>query len=117
MTPERRRAIPPLFYGTWNDAAREHADRDAEQVNVEARLHYFDDAPDPAVLGLRLAAVTCPVRILVGELDPDPGPGVAGRLARLFPDATVATIPGAGQFPRVTVPEAFRTALLEALRS
>lgn len=117
VTPEHRRAILPLFYGVWDDAAREHAARDAEQVNVEARLHYFDDAPDPAVLGLRLAAVTCPVRVLVGELDPDPGPGVAGRLARLFPDATAATIPGAGQFPWVTVPKAFRTALLEALRS
>ncbi len=117
VTPERRRAILPLFYGVWDDAAREHAARNAEQVNVEARLHYFNDAPDPAVLGLQLASVTCPVRILVGELDPGPGPGVAGRLARLFPDATVATIPGAGQFPWVTVPEAFRTELLEALRS
>lgn len=117
VTPERRRAILPLFYGVWDDAAREHAARNAEQTNLEGRLHYFDDRPDPAVLGLRLAAVTCPVRILVGELDPDPGPGVAGRLARLFPDATAATIPGAGQFPWVTVPEAFRTALLEALRS
>lgn len=116
VTPERRRAILPLFYGVWDDAAREHASRDAEQANLEGRLHYFDDRPDPAVLGLELASVTCPVRILIGELDPDPGPCVAGRLAALFPDATVTTVPGSGHYPWVTVPEAFHTALVEALR-
>ena len=45
-------------------------------------------------------------------------PGAAEVAAALdrFPDATVTTVPGSGHYPWVTVPEAFHTELVEALR-
>lgn len=115
VTPERRAAMMPLLYGSWTPTERTRAARDPQQSSRDARDHYFDDAPDPASVRAAMALVTCPTRILIGEVDPGPGPQLAGSLAALFPDATVTSIEGAGHFPWVTHPERFRAQLIDAL--
>lgn len=114
-TPELRAASRPLLYGEWTPRAQEHAAHDPEQSTALARAHWFDDEPDPAQVREAMAQVTCPVRIIIGEVDPAPGPELADRLAALFPDARVLTVPGAGHFGWVTRPTAFGQVLRTAL--
>lgn len=116
-SPERRAAMLPLLYGAWDDRAQSHAARDPHQSTPDARRHFFDDEPDPVSVREAMGRVTCPVRILVGEVDPGPGPQLAAEFAALFSDARVDVIPGAGHFGWVTDPDGFAAAMESALTS
>lgn len=115
QTPERRAAMLPLLYGAWTPEVQAHAARDPQQSTPEARAHYFDDRPDPAAVRAALGRVACPVRIVVGEVDPGPGERLAGELADLFPEARVTMLPGAGHFGWVTHPEDFADLMVRLL--
>ncbi len=107
FTPERRQAMTPLLYGRWDARAQRHAASDAEQRNVQAAAHFWDDLPSPANTRAALRALRAPVRILTGELDLAPGPVLASDVAALFQDARVIAQPDAGHFPWVDDPDAF----------
>lgn len=112
---ERRHQLMPLIYGSWSERVQEHAALEREQSRAEVARFYSSDEPDPREVRAAMGRVTCPVRILVGEVDPRPGPRLAQDLASLFPDARVSVVAGAGHFPWVTQPLAFASLLGEAL--
>jgi len=109
---ETRRRYLPFFYGRWNEAARAHAARDAEQRNpAVAAGYYADGAFDPADVRARLATLTALVLILAAELDLAVTPELAAEAAALFPAAQVAVQPASAHFPWVDDPAWFSTAL------
>ena len=67
----------------------------------------LDDPP----LGERLDAVTCPVRIFVGEHDHEAFRAIAWHLADRLPDATAEEIPDAGHLLGLEAPELVAAAL------
>ncbi|MEU2161570.1 alpha/beta hydrolase [Streptomyces chengbuensis] len=110
--------IVPFLYGRWDAAAREHAADDAHQTNPRARgVYYSEGAFDPAATREALSAWEAPVLVLAGEYDGGPTPARAHEIAALFPRGTAAVQPGAGHYPWLDDPDAFRrtvTAFLEA---
>lgn len=67
----------------------------------------LDDPP----LADRLDAITCPVKILVGEHDADDFRAIAWHLADRIPQATAEEIPGAGHLLGLEAPELVAAAL------
>lgn len=105
---EVRSAIEPFMYGRWDAAARAHAAAAGSRANREAAAVYYEDGVfDPAATTEALAAVEAPVLVLAGEYDGGPTPGLASRLAALFPHGEAAVLPGAGHFPWVDAPGDF----------
>lgn len=115
FTPERRRRMSPLLYGSWSARAQQHAASDATQRNMEASRRFWDDELDPTATRRAVASTTAPVRVLVGELDLSPGHALAQRLADNFADAQVVVQPAAGHFPWVDDPKAFAHLATDAL--
>lgn len=109
-TPElRERALPLYMYGLWNDAARAHAVAHTGDRAEEAADGFGGfDAVD-------VSAVTAPVLVLAGALDPAPSPAKAAELAALFPDARVVVDPLSGHCPWITNPAFFTETLREFL--
>ncbi|MGW0865932.1 alpha/beta fold hydrolase [Streptomyces sp. NPDC002611] len=98
----------PFFYGCWDEAARAHAEREEDETNDEAGdLYGADGAYDPAATRSALARVTAPVLVLAGEADGGPRPGLARRVAEVFPAGEFAVQPGAGHYPWLDDPEWF----------
>ncbi|MFG3308126.1 alpha/beta fold hydrolase [Streptomyces wuyuanensis] len=101
--------IVPFMYGRWDAAAREHAADDAHQTNPRARgAYYAEGAFDPAATRKALAALEAPVLVLAGEYDGGPTPARAREIAALFPHGTAAVLAGAGHYPWLDDPDAFR---------
>jgi pimeloyl-ACP methyl ester carboxylesterase len=73
----------------------------------------YAPGPDYDVHGAResLRAITAPTLIVVGERDALTGVAVADRFAEVLPSAHVAVVKGAGHFPWVDEPDAFRNAV------
>lgn len=116
LRSELERAMRPLFYGRWDERTQAHAASADEQVSLRAAAGY-PPGPDYDADAARrsLGDITARVLIVVGELDALTGTVVGDELAGLIPDAKVATVPGAGHFPWVDEPEAFRAAVEEFL--
>jgi proline iminopeptidase len=113
---ETRRRYLPFFYGRWNEAARAHAARDAEQRSpAVAAGYYAEGAFGPADTRARLAKLTASVLVLVGELDLSPTPEQAVEAAALFPAVEVVVQPAAAHFPWVDDPAWFSAALADFL--
>jgi pimeloyl-ACP methyl ester carboxylesterase len=107
---ETRRRARPFLYGRWDEAVRAHDAADARNPAVAAA--YFGEAAfDPAETRTRLAQVTVPVLLLVGELDNSPTQDLAAEAAALFPASEVIVQPAAGHFPWVDDPAWFTSAL------
>ncbi|MEV6197066.1 alpha/beta hydrolase [Streptomyces sp. NPDC051920] len=99
----------PFFYGRWDAAAKAHAAEDADQYNEEAAERYAGPGafrPDEA--RAVVAAWDARVLLVAGGLDGGPLPRVAEAVAELFARADLAVLPGAGHFPWIDDPEAFR---------
>ena len=99
----------PLWYGRWDEAAQQHSESSASQVNVRTALTLRNDTAGwvPPVLDLDV-----PVLVIAGELDLAVPPACAHAAAAAIPGATYAEIEGAGHFPWLDDPEAF-TALVD----
>jgi pimeloyl-ACP methyl ester carboxylesterase len=82
------------------------------QVSLRAGAGY-PPGPDYDVEATResLRAIDVPVLIVTAEHDALTGVQVADRFTEILPRAEVRMIPGAGHFPWVDQPEAFRTAV------
>ncbi len=105
-------AIAPFTYGRWDAAAREHFEAMEKRRKDElAAAHIAEGAFDPPALRAALATFPAPVLVLAGDVDLAGPPPVVAELAGLFPDADFRTQPGAGHFPWLDDPAAFRATL------
>lgn len=90
----------PLAYGRWDEAARAHAALSPVQKNAEASAAFAGPgAFDPPATRAALDRFAGEVLVLAGELDSNPSPALATRLARLFARGVVHVQPGGGHFP------------------
>ncbi|WP_456244729.1 alpha/beta fold hydrolase [Longispora urticae] len=99
----------PLLYGAWNAAARAQATAEPGQFAAPATDGFYAGfEPDPT-LPARLADLSTPVLLVVGEHDIWPTRTAVRELANMFGKADVVVLPGAGHFPWVDDPAAFAT--------
>ena len=112
LRSELEKETRPFWYGRWDERAREHASGADRQMSLRANAGY-PPGPDYDVDAVResLASVRAEVLVVVGDRDALTGAAVADRFRRVLPKAEVATIEGAGHFPWVDEPEAFREAV------
>ncbi|WP_107050585.1 alpha/beta fold hydrolase [Streptomyces sp. NRRL F-2580] len=90
----------PLFYGRWDETARAHCAANGRQQNEKAAYAYAGPgAFDPPATREGLRRLTREVLVLAGELDGNPRPALAARLAALFPAGSLDVQAGAGHFP------------------
>ncbi|MGR4879676.1 alpha/beta fold hydrolase [Streptomyces sp. LARHCF249] len=100
--------VAPLFYGRWDEAARAHCAASARQQNGKAADAFAGaGAFDPAGTRAGLRRVAGEVLVLAGELDGNPRPALAARLAELFPRGAVDVQPQACHFPWLDDPAGF----------
>jgi proline iminopeptidase len=107
------RATRPFFYGRWDERTQEHAASADRQSNRRAEDGFGAGAERVDVAGLvaGLRAVEAPVLVLGGERDGVTGVDAVREVAASFPAAQSVVVPGAGHFPWVDEPAAFRTAV------
>jgi pimeloyl-ACP methyl ester carboxylesterase len=94
------------------------ADRVRAQVGGYSGWHWLNPDPGrpftpPAIQ--RLAAITAPTLVVLGERDTPDFHAIASTLERGITGARTATIPGAGHMANVEAPEVFNEILLEFL--
>ena len=106
----------PFWYGRWDERAQQHAAGADHQMSLRANAGYPPGADyDAEAARESLRDVRAEVLIVVGERDALTGVAVAQLFAAVLPSAEVITIDGAGHFPWVDEPEAFRAAVEEFL--
>ena len=107
------RATRPFFYGRWDEATQAHAASADRQSSKRAELGFAAGADEVDVAGLRasLGGLPVPVLVVAGECDGLTGVSAARTVAADFPAAQVDVLPGAGHFPWVDEPVAFRDAV------
>ncbi|HET6817874.1 MAG TPA: alpha/beta hydrolase [Mycobacteriales bacterium] len=112
MRSELEKETRPFWYGRWDDRAQQHAAGADRQMSLRANAGY-PPGPDYDPLAAResLRTVRADVLVVVGELDALTGAAVAKSFADELPSAEVTTIAGAGHFPWVDEPAAFRAAV------
>ena len=81
---------------------------------IKADLRVMADRPDSTPL---LATISCPVLILVGELDRSTPPSDAQLMVERIPKASLHIIPGAAHLPNLEQSEAFNAALMSFLKA
>ncbi|WP_092377379.1 alpha/beta fold hydrolase [Micromonospora phaseoli] len=107
----------PLLYGQWNAAAQVQAAAEPAQFVAQATDGFYAGfEPDPQ-LPNRLAALTAPVLLVVGEYDIWPTRAAVRELATLLNNADLAVLPRAGHFPWVDTPAAFTASVQAFLAS
>ena len=99
----------PLRYGRWNAAARKQAAAEPRQFAKAASDGFYAGFEEDPTLPKRLAALTVPVLLVVGEYDIWPTCTAVRELANLLHNAELAVVPWAGHFPWVDDPDAFAT--------
>jgi pimeloyl-ACP methyl ester carboxylesterase len=110
MRGELEKETRPFWYGRWDDRAQAHAAGADGQMSLRASAGYAPGPDyDPDAARALLSDVTARVLIVVAEHDALTGVTVGQRLADELPDAEVALVPGAGHFPWVDAPDAFRS--------
>ncbi|MFG2874381.1 alpha/beta fold hydrolase [Streptomyces sp. NPDC048337] len=101
-------AAVPLAYGRWDETARAHVAASAREKNAGAAAAYAGaGAFDPGATRAALRGVAAEVMVLAGELDGNPPPVAAARLAALFPRGASDVLPGGGHFPWLDAPARF----------
>jgi pimeloyl-ACP methyl ester carboxylesterase len=106
-----RRMAAPLLYGRWDAAAQAHAAAEPAQFATPATDGFYAGfEPDPT-LPDRLAALSIPVLLVVGEYDIWPTVAAVRGLAALLGDADLVVQPSAGHFPWVDDASAFASSV------
>lgn len=115
---ELERETRPFWYGRWDERAQAHAAGADRQMSLRANAGYPPgDGYDAVAARESLRSVTADVLIVVGGRDALTGASVAERFTDVLPKAEVARIDGAGHFPWVDEPDAFRAAVESFLAS
>ena len=104
------RATRPFFYGRWDERTQAHAATADRQSSKRAELGFGAGIEDVDLAGMLavLADLDVPVLVLGGERDALTGVASVALVAGSFPRAQTVVLPGAGHFPWVDEPEAFR---------
>lgn len=104
------RATRPFFYGRWDERTQAHAATADRQSSKRAELGFGAGIEDVDLAGMLavLADLDVPVLVLGGERDALTGVAAVALVAGSFPRAQTVVLPGAGHFPWVDEPEAFR---------
>jgi pimeloyl-ACP methyl ester carboxylesterase len=97
----------PLLYGQWNDAARTQAAAQPAQFAQPATDGFYASFEPDSTLPARLAELTVPVLLVVGEYDIWPTCTAVCELATLLQNAELAVLPRAGHFLWVDDPATF----------
>jgi pimeloyl-ACP methyl ester carboxylesterase len=107
------RAFRPFYYGRWDERTQAHAASADRQMSRRAELGFAAGAEDLDVAALLdgLARVQAPVLVVGAEHDAATGVEAVHLVAGCFPHAETVVLPGAGHFPWVDEPEAFRSAV------
>lgn len=99
----------PFWYGRWDERAQRHAAGADTQMSLRANAGYPPGPDyDPTAARESLRSVRAEVLIVVGEHDALTGAAVAQQFVKFLPRSEVVTIAGAGHFPWVDEPVAFR---------
>jgi proline iminopeptidase len=103
-------AIAPFTYGRWDAETQAHHAAGEQRRNTEAMAVYGSaGAFHPESTRAAAASLDVPVLLLAGEVDTNSPPRVVTELAGLFPNATLATLPGGGHYPWLDDPAWFTT--------
>ncbi|MER5765519.1 alpha/beta hydrolase [Streptomyces sp. NPDC002082] len=101
-------AAMPLAYGRWDETARAHAALSPVQKNAEASAAFAGPgAFDPPATRAALGRFAGDALVLAGELDFNPSPALAARLAELFARGVTDVQRGGGHFPWLDEPRWF----------
>ncbi|MBC7680520.1 MAG: alpha/beta hydrolase [Pseudorhodobacter sp.] len=113
------RLTRPFWYGRWDDRTQAHAATAERQSSKRAELGFGAGLDDLDLAGLLdgLREVTAPVLVVGGQHDALTGLESVELVARCFPVASASVIPGAGHFPWVDEPDAFRDVVATFLRT
>ena len=105
------RATRPFLYGRWDERTQAHAASADRQSSRRAELGFGAGGEQVDVPGLlaSLGRLDVPVLVVGAERDAATGLASVDAVAACFPSAETAVVPGAGHFPWVDEPEAFRT--------
>ncbi|MBC9727234.1 alpha/beta fold hydrolase [Streptomyces sp. TRM68367] len=115
-TDDRWKAIAPLNYGRWDEAARAHQAAGNERMDTEIVAAFgAEGAFGPDATRAALARFTAPVLLLAGEVDPGAPPATTAEFARLFPNAGLVVQPGAGHYPWLDDADRFVASVAEFL--
>lgn len=120
LTPEERDKVDaglrPYYYGVWNERTQAHAASTDSQLSPRAAAGFTPKSPDTAVdLAALLPMVTARTLVLVGDHDGLTGLRAGHVIADRMPDARVCEVSGAGHYPWVDQPDAFRAPVEEFL--
>lgn len=98
-TPEQLeelcRAMAPMYFARWDEAARRLIEETTDIGNVDA-LRLFNAAPPD--LSAELGRITAPTLVIAGEEDFICGPASARELANGIAGARLVLLPGAGHW-------------------
>ena len=104
------RLARPFAYGAWTAREREHATSADHQMSPRASSRFSTVTP-LAELRAGLATVTAPVLVIAGERDGMTPPLASQQVASCFANGELVELAGAGHFPWVDQPAAFRAAI------
>lgn len=108
--------LTPFSHGRWDDqAAALDARMEADRNPQAAPAFGAEGAFDPAATRQVLASLDVPVVVLAGSVDVGAPVPAAAELAGLFPRGELVVQQGAGHFPWVDDPAAFRALLAPRL--
>jgi proline iminopeptidase len=113
-----QRAQRPFYYGRWDERTQAHAASADRQMSPRAELGFAAGAETVDVPGLvaALGRVEAPVLVVGAEHDGATGVEAVQVVAGCFAHAETAVLAGAGHFPWVDQPEAFRAVVAQFLR-
>jgi pimeloyl-ACP methyl ester carboxylesterase len=116
--PALNRATRPFLYGRWDERTQAHAASADAQMSPRAELGFGAGLPEAGDPELVRALGSVPVPVLVVGAERDGATGVASvhAVADCFPDARTVVVRGAGHFPWVDEPAAFRAVVDPFLR-
>jgi proline iminopeptidase len=113
------RATRPFFYGRWTEREQAHAASADAQTSKRALLGFGAGVEEVDVAALRagLAAVDAPALVVGGSRDALTGVASVHLVAADLPRAEAVVVEGAGHFPWVDEPDAFRAVVLAFLET
>jgi pimeloyl-ACP methyl ester carboxylesterase len=114
---DRPAAASPALFTTLKDDVQ-HVVGEMQRRALELYLDGGDAAEEEALVtdvGDRLAEISVPTLVLVGELDVPDMQTIAARLQREIPNARGATIAGAAHAPTMESPDEFTGLVLRFL--
>lgn len=119
LPPHRRERVDgglrPYFYGKWDERARAHAASTDSQVSLRAAAAFMPADPSGVPDPDQLCRIEARTLVVVGSLDAMTGCHAGEVIVGRLPQAELAVIEGAGHYPWVDEPDAFRAVVADFL--